>query len=371
MLNHQLQSHFVINTVLSIFILAMLIDYRNYLIILITGTTLGIVFYVLLSDGIISFDQDALLNIVYLYLFTAALALSFTYRRDQIIAQVVDLELKDRQVLERQVEQRTKELQQALAVKAEFLNNISHEVRTPIHGIAAISVGVLDKWDHYDETQRHQFVAKIANSANRIKSLVNNILDVSKINSGQMNYEFEEACLSILTSEMIEESKNLYLHHKGLSIKFLNNIGKCKIDIDKDRMNQVLRNLFSNAIKYSYNNSCIYVTLDVFEEDNVILSIQNTGPSIPDDEINSIFEAFFQSSSTKTGAGGTGLGLSICQDIIHKHSGQIWVENTSDGAKFCFTLPKINKIHKPILLRQNTMQQSSFKKPNIIFIDDD
>ena len=125
---------------------------------------------------------------------------------------------------------------------------------------------------------------------------------------------------------------------KKLSWK-IQEIGKVNILFDVDRIKQVISNLYSNAIKYSDENSVIEVAFED-HSDKIIIAVKNQGFSIPTNELESVFDPFIQSSATKTGAGGTGLGLAICGQIIKDHGGKIWTEANPNGATFKFYLPK-------------------------------
>ncbi|MFC1745365.1 sensor histidine kinase [Candidatus Riflebacteria bacterium] len=112
-----------------------------------------------------------------------------------------------------------------------------------------------------------------------------------------------------------------------------------KLSFDAKKIARVFINLFDNAIKYSPENSEVFVSFSK-NENEVMVHISDQGICIPEDELESIFEKFTMSSRTDLGAGGTGLGLSVCKDIIEKHSGRIWAENNRDqGSTFFFTLP--------------------------------
>jgi two-component system sensor histidine kinase ChiS len=138
--------------------------------------------------------------------------------------------------------------------------------------------------------------------------------------------------------EVIEECKALYLGNKQIEIVHLFN-GEVNITADAERIRQVLRNLFFNAIKFTPDGGKI--ESDIMIKDNqVLFSIKDSGVGVPEDELLEIFEAFVQSSKTNTKAGGTGLGLSIAKQIIIAHNGKIWAENNEDkGSKFSFVIP--------------------------------
>jgi two-component system sensor histidine kinase ChiS len=237
------------------------------------------------------------------------------------------------------LEQRTADLEKALKVKTEVLNNISHEVKTPIHGITGISRGLVKCWDRLTDAERKQDAELMAKAANRLFSLMSNLLDLSKIRVGKMVMDMESTNFKELVDEMIDECQMLYINGKNIKLIFeVRGDVTTLLMLDKDRITQVLRNLFANAIKFT-KEGIIKATLSEYRN-NLLFELEDDGVGIPDAELTEIFEPFIQSSRTKTGAGGTGLGLAICQEIIKAHHGEIWAENKSTGgAKLYFTIP--------------------------------
>ncbi len=245
------------------------------------------------------------------------------------------------QLLEARVEERTLELKKALEVKTEVLNNISHEVKTPIQGITAISNGLVEVWDKLSDAERKAHAKHVAMAAERLFSLMGNLLDLSKISAGKMIMNMEPADITVSIREIINECEMLYINKKP--IKLVLNIQR-KIEtitvFDKERIIQVLRNLFANAIKFT-SEGIIKANLKN-KNNNILFELDDNGVGIPESELIPIFEPFIQSTRTKTTAGGTGLGLSICKEIINAHQGTIWAKNLKKGgSKFSFTLPII------------------------------
>ena len=240
--------------------------------------------------------------------------------------------------LELKVQERTIALEEALAAKTEFLNNISHEIRTPIQGFTVISAGLVEYWQDFDEKKRLSLAETIAHNAKRLADLMTNLLDLAKLKAKKMILNYQETDLVLIIEDIINECKDLYIHDKNIKIIFIKP-NKAPLTGDKERIGQVIRNLLVNAIKFSPNNSIITVNL-VSLNNQWHFSITDHGLGLPEAEINNIFEPFIQSSRTKTGAGGTGLGLSICKSIIEAHNGKIWAENNLDkGASFHFIIP--------------------------------
>jgi len=213
--------------------------------------------------------------------------------------------------------------------KSEFLANMSHELRTPLHTIMGFSEIGIASGEELNAEKAVSFFEKIHRGGEILLALVNDLLDVAKLETGKVDFDFKLLQLDELVKEVVKEFEVLA---DSKNIKFIieikNKISSMKID--KVRMQQVVRNLISNAVKFSNSESEITVTLEMIA-DYIQLRVYDQGPGIPKDELENIFDKFIQSSRTNTGAGGTGLGLSICREILKQHNGVIWAENNPDG----------------------------------------
>ncbi len=274
---------------------------------------------------------------------------------------------KAHEELEQKVVERTKELQHEIderiqieenlqiakkgaeaanLAKTVFLANISHELRNPMHQIISYSKFGVEKYDTTSDEKRRHYFRQIRKSSDRLMILLNNLLDLSKLESGRMDYQIKESDLVDIIDEAISEFKPS-LDEKRLAIEFENKKAADPVDCDSYKIGQVVRNLLSNTIKFSSENQKIRINLvnSTLERDERIIpavkvSVLDEGVGIPENELNSVFDKFNQSSRTKTGAGGTGLGLTICREIVNAHKGRIWAENNqTGGAVFCFMLP--------------------------------
>lgn len=232
---------------------------------------------------------------------------------------------------------------QANQAKSEFVANMSHELRTPLHAIQAYSRLGIQKAGEGTQPKFVQYFERIQESALRLARLVNDLLDLSKLDAGKMSLNPGSADLCELIDRVVAElgvlaaQQNIYIKCSLMD--------RAILDCDSQRIHQVLLNVVGNAVKYSPPGSTIHIQLDGlkrFEAEGVStdryqLSITDEGPGIPEAELNSIFDRFTQSSSTRTGAGGTGLGLPISRAIMHLHGGSIHARNEArKGA--CFTL---------------------------------
>lgn len=262
--------------------------------------------------------------------------------------------------LEQKISERTKELNNALdeikssnqelkaakekaesadEAKSEFLSNISHELRTPMQGILGFAKLGCDRIDKVGLQKLNDYFSSIYSNGTRLLTLINALLDFSKMEAGKETYEFRESRLSKLIKLVLNELRTLIDENNSqIDLSFPED--EAAIRIDEGKIIQVIQNILSNAIKFSPENSKI--SLKIIEQpDKLQFSVFDQGSGIPQAELQSIFEKFSQSSRTKNQAGGTGLGLAICREIIENHQGKIWAENTPDGGSaFHFTLPK-------------------------------
>ena len=278
-------------------------------------------------------------------------------------------------VLQELVEQKTKILQGAIEeaqasnkAKSEFLANMSHELRTPLHAILSFSnFGEKDLAKRKDDDLGMYF-KNIRTSGTNLLNLLNDLLDLSKLEAGKMTFDIAKTDIKKVIDNVVTEQQSL-LDENNLTLKIIID-DNCMTDllIDKGKIAQVIRNIFSNAIKFTSPGKtiCIHlfpVTLTYESEENTSedvpalhLMFKDQGIGIPEDEFKTVFDEFIQSSKTRTEAGGTGLGLAISREIIHGHQGKIWAESNPEGGSIFNIVLPLKQINKTELIEEFEQQ---------------
>lgn len=231
-----------------------------------------------------------------------------------------------------------KELKDADKMKSEFISTASHALRTPLTVISNYlelvnrgKIACLEKQEEIIETLILQ--------TNHMIELVNDMLDISKMESKKFIIERKEIATQEIANEVVEKVKTLAdLKGHAISLKLPDNLPK--VVGDRKRIEDVFTNLLTNAIKYTSNGGKITVSAKD-EGKHVHFVVADTGGGVPRREQKKIFEKFYIGSSGKKEPSGMGLGLSIAKGIVEAHGGKIWVESTvGKGSKFYFTIPK-------------------------------
>lgn len=230
----------------------------------------------------------------------------------------------------------TKQLMQQ---KDEFMSIASHELKTPItslKGALQIVQRIADKENLYKNI--YPFIEKANKQTGKLTALVDDLLDVTKIHAGKMQFNYTWFNAGEVIRECIEDSQAHTPTHK-FHIKGEANV---QVYADKHRLEQVLSNFISNAVKYSPDAHDIIITNEVTEDHMLKVSVQDFGIGIPPDKKEMVFDRFFRVQESSQKFSGLGLGLYITADIIHRHGGQVGVESTeNEGSTFWFSIPLI------------------------------
>jgi signal transduction histidine kinase len=247
--------------------------------------------------------------------------------------------------MEEKVAQRTAELEKANTrlleldrLKSDFLSTVSHELRTPLTSIRSFSE-ILLRYDVDNTEKRKKFVSIIHNEAERLTRMINDLLDLSKIEAGRLELIPESLELEPVFSRAIGTTHPLCAEN-GIRITSEIEPGLPAVYADADWLHQVLTNLMFNAVKFSPEGGTI--RLGAIKDEGVArISVKDEGPGIPPERLEQIFERFYQVRDPQNNQPlGTGLGLTISREIVEKMGGRIWVESEPGaGATFFFSVP--------------------------------
>lgn len=215
--------------------------------------------------------------------------------------------------------------------KDEFIGIASHELKTPLTSIK----GYLELLDQLEDKHPNKlFVQKSRENVDKLERLIKDLLDVSKIQSGQLQLNMKEFNVDELIDETVASFQMVVSTHQLIKE---NRVTETVL-ADRQRIEQVLVNLLSNAIKYSPGESKILVSCKK-NGTELIIKVRDYGIGIPVDEQENIFKRFYRTKDMSVHISGFGLGLYICRDIINRHKGKIWVEKEDKGSSFYFSLP--------------------------------
>jgi signal transduction histidine kinase len=248
--------------------------------------------------------------------------------------------------LEKKVEDRTHEL--ALAnerlkeldrIKSDFVSNVSHELRTPLTAIkGAVDLVLREVAGPLTEKQIH-YLTRVRANTQHLAGLINDLLDLSKIESGKIEFKASRVSLAGLVHDVVETlrpiaAEKIIALEATISEPIL-------VWADRDKVNQVLMNLIGNAIKFTLAQGRVTVSASRNGKENVQVCVSDTGPGVPADEKQKIFDKFYQiAEAGGAKPKGTGLGLAISKSLVELHGGKIWVESEDGrGSTFSFTLP--------------------------------
>jgi len=261
--------------------------------------------------------------------------------------------------LEQLVEKKTADLaiaketaEAANQAKSVFLANISHELRTPMHAILNFSQMGAGKTKAVGQEKLQHYFSCIDKSGQRLLTLLNDLLDLSRLEAGRDHFTMEEHDLKVLAKTVATELNGLATN-KQLKINVVPTAESTIAEVDSDKILQVLNNILSNAIKFtpekkeikiSFNSTFLLPQEGLSVQEKLpalAVNITDQGIGIPEMEQEQVFDRFVQSSMMDTGSGGAGLGLAICKEIIKGHNGTILAKNNlEEGATFIFVIPR-------------------------------
>jgi signal transduction histidine kinase len=223
-------------------------------------------------------------------------------------------------------------------LKKDFVSHVSHDLKAPLASMRQVMHLLLQEIPGTLNEQQRDLLQLSYNSAERLAAMVGNLLDISRMEAGSMEYEMAPHDLLTVVKGVVNEF-DLQAREKDIHFKVDCDLPAAFAQCDRDRIVQVIGNLYENALKFSPRNSEI-ITRIRSGSDGIVLSVADSGPGVPDEHKDRIFLKFHQVKHGKKMAGqGVGLGLAICKTIVEAHHGQIWVEdNPNGGSIFSFAL---------------------------------
>ena len=263
----------------------------------------------------------------------------------------IEAELREhRDNLSRLVAEQTSDLlhakesaERANQLKSEFLTNMSHEFRTPLHGILSYARLAETRLGKVPPEKLADYLARIRQSGERLTNLVNDLLDLAKLEAGQQHFNCHAANLRATVERVCADLQALCSSRK---LQIRHEVQTCSTVawLDTHQLMHAIQNLLSNAIKFSPEGSTItlsYTDGQLGRHEALLFRVRDQGVGIPPGEEERIFDKFIQSSATKTGAGGTGLGLAITREVMKGHRGRVSVRNHPEGgAEFELAIPR-------------------------------
>ena len=231
-----------------------------------------------------------------------------------------------------------KEHEEIDEAKTQFISMTSHELRSPMTPLKAQLQMIEQNYYGKINNKQRSALEIVIRNANRLDKIIVDFLEISRIESARLKFEFKKTDLSKTVKDTVIFMKG-FMPEKN--IKLILKAGKLPIiEVDADRLNQVLQNLISNAIKFSNPGTAVEITAN-HEKNNILFSVKDEGVGISLQDKQHLFEPFFQAKQTINGRyGGTGLGLAICKGVVEAQKGKIWVESQlGKGSTFYFTVP--------------------------------
>jgi PAS domain S-box-containing protein len=285
-------------------------------------------------------------------------------------AWISQIDITKQKKFEQQLLEAKKKAEESDQLKSAFLANMSHEIRTPLNGILGFSYLLTKKKQATKE--EHKFASIISNNGKQLLSLINDILDVSKIEAGQMSLSEEKFSINKLMDELYTQYENNDgIIQKKLTLQYETGLedNKDTVILDRGRLMQIIENLLNNAIKFTDEGQITYgYTLK--DKETLKFYVKDTGVGIPKDKQELIFQRFHQNTENNSKHKGTGLGLAICKGITDLYNGNIWIESEENkGTTFYFTLPF--RSAKAKKAKSGKTPKIYLKDKNILVVEDD
>lgn len=248
--------------------------------------------------------------------------------------------------LERRIQDRTsvlqanvEQLQELNRLKSAFVGVVSHELRTPLTALKAFAENLLDGVAGELNAKQHDYISRIQRNAERLTRMINELMDLSKIEAGKVELRAQELSLAELFADVLDVFRPL-AQRKGVALDVTADERLPPVQADRDKLYEVLANLLENAVKFTPAGGRIEITTKVRNDRYLEVDVSDTGCGIPQEHLARIFDKFYQVQSISSNHGGAGLGLAIAKGLVELHGGTMAVESVpGQGSQFSFTLP--------------------------------
>ncbi|MCB2194776.1 MAG: PAS domain S-box protein [Bacteroidetes bacterium] len=281
-------------------------------------------------------------------------------------------DISERKEYEEKLKEARKKAEESDMLKSAFLANMSHEIRTPMNAI--LGFGQLLREKKLDREKQNKFLDIIVVRSKNLLQIINDIIDISKIEANQLNLEIRQFSLNKVLYELFSsfEAELAAQNKEGLKLEFKAELDRdaSHIESDEVRLKQILTNLISNAIKFTEKGKIEFGYK--VEKEVLHFFVQDTGIGIPQSAMKHIFERFRQADDSNTRQfGGTGLGLSISKQLVQMMGGEIWVESEENkGSVFHFTIP-FNPVNKNLETEKMKQEELDLSKKCFMLVEDD
>lgn len=315
---------------------------------------LAVIFILLVLTPLIMFlpEQPYIVDLNLVFLVSVILILMLFLLKNARVFYLSSSHLLELQVEskehEHELEEQCKKAEMANRTKSEFLANMSHELRTPMHAILGFSGLGVNKASSVSDERIASYFSRINESGQRLLAMLNDLLDLSKMEAGRMEFEFVENDLELTINNSVVELSPLF-SDRSLTVDIESANADTVAIYDNNKIAQVVRNLLINAIKLTpdgknvticFEEAILDLNINQSAENAISVSIQVQGSNLSEDEFEAVFDNFVQSGKAENETGDTGLELSISKQIIESHGGLIKVSSQNGISIFTFTIPR-------------------------------
>lgn len=266
--------------------------------------------------------------------------------------------------LEAKVRERTEELEQADRLRSRFLSHVSHELKTPLTSIKGFLQNLLDGLTGPLNEKQQRYLARMLENAERLIRMIEDLLDRTRIQSGRLDLVPGEIDVGNCVADAVEQLR-LLAQAKRQTLEAVVPPAPLMVWADRDRLIQIVTNLVQNAVKFTPEGGSITVTVRPESQALAGVSVRDTGPGIPHEFLDQIFDPFFRVKESRSGTRGLGLGLSIVRTLVELQGGTISARSgLGQGAEFSFTIPLVPAAAVPV-------NRLSTEAPRVLIVEDD